>query len=354
MAWAIGFDTKWGRDIGYGVPAYCDQPGCGERIDRGLAYVCGAEPYGGERGCGLYFCGGHQHGGEQLCERCLRGDGPFQPTPDHPDWTRHKLTDPSWEQWVLVEQLQLTTRPKTKNPLLRLLGLVLHIANSRPPILGTKTFYELKSELTRRFGTPDGYDIQHIQKTCHGCNGTGIYRHAYLGRVSCNRCWDGLYKDSLIKLDRWRLGAHTFHCPVDRIEHASRRLTSPWWLPENGGKPRAEIEGYVEHRSHLGHWPSECAYWLFLIFRPKVFAELIGHCGHSRPRSPLVFIGSVLFWYRMQVSRMEQWHFNPYDSEGRWKQTLFGTCQVFEMETLGDRLALKRRRRNGAEDEIPF
>lgn len=37
MGWSIGFDTRWKRDIGYGVPAECDHPTCGAQIDRGLA-----------------------------------------------------------------------------------------------------------------------------------------------------------------------------------------------------------------------------------------------------------------------------------------------------------------------------
>ena len=59
MSWALGYDSQWMRDIGYGLPAYCDHPGCMAEIDRGLAYVCGSEPYGGEHGCGLYFCDKH-------------------------------------------------------------------------------------------------------------------------------------------------------------------------------------------------------------------------------------------------------------------------------------------------------
>ena len=50
MGWSIGYDSNWDRDIGYGVPAYCDHPDCNEEIDRGLSYVCGGEPYGGDRG----------------------------------------------------------------------------------------------------------------------------------------------------------------------------------------------------------------------------------------------------------------------------------------------------------------
>ena len=97
MSWAIGWDSAWYRDIGYGVPATCDHPDCDEQIDRGLSYVCGGEPYGGDKGCGLYFCG--THGGGFLCERCAHGRKAFAAKPDHPEWMWHKLTDPSWALW---------------------------------------------------------------------------------------------------------------------------------------------------------------------------------------------------------------------------------------------------------------
>lgn len=102
MSWAVGFDEQWQRDIGYGVPAICDHPECNARIDRGLSYVCGGEPYGGERGCGLYFCPGHLFLSPrlpQLCERCLNRRPEFQAKPDLPEWTEHKRTHPSWAAW---------------------------------------------------------------------------------------------------------------------------------------------------------------------------------------------------------------------------------------------------------------
>ena len=97
MGWSIGYDSNWDRDIGYGVPAYCDQPFCHEKIDRGLSYVCGNEPYGGDQGCGLYFCAEHMQC--VVCERCMADDRPFEPKPDHPEGVNWKLTDDSWEQW---------------------------------------------------------------------------------------------------------------------------------------------------------------------------------------------------------------------------------------------------------------
>lgn len=94
MGWAIGYDTKWNRDIGYGVPSFCDEPGCDVRIDRGLAYVCCAgQPYSGEDGCGLYFCGKHLH------YTCQKEHEKYTPKPDHPEWIHHKMTDESWAEW---------------------------------------------------------------------------------------------------------------------------------------------------------------------------------------------------------------------------------------------------------------
>jgi hypothetical protein len=100
MGWSIGYDETWKRDIGYGVPAYCDHPKCNAVIDRGLSYVCcDQQPYGGDRGCGLYFCGQHQDI-DGRCPKCARYDKtPYKPKPDHPDWIRWKLTHESWQQW---------------------------------------------------------------------------------------------------------------------------------------------------------------------------------------------------------------------------------------------------------------
>ena len=71
------------RDAGYGVPATCDHPDCNERIDRGLAHICGDEPATDSRGCNLYFCEKHlQHTSKGAAVRLDGGkltvrDGPF-------------------------------------------------------------------------------------------------------------------------------------------------------------------------------------------------------------------------------------------------------------------------------------
>ncbi|WP_420994081.1 hypothetical protein ACKI2N_001805 [Cupriavidus sp. 30B13] len=102
MSWSIGYDNNWNRDIGYSVPAVCDHPGCSAEIHRGLSYVCGGEPYGGEHGCGLYFCAAHlwiTARRPQRCERCSKHRKPFLAKPDCQEWIEWKLTDESWQRW---------------------------------------------------------------------------------------------------------------------------------------------------------------------------------------------------------------------------------------------------------------
>jgi hypothetical protein len=88
------------------VPAVCDHPDCNNEIDRGLSYVCGGEPFGGDKGCGLFFCDDHMYlsgnsnsDDPQMCERCCDEEPPYAPKPDLPEWISFKLTDDSWEQW---------------------------------------------------------------------------------------------------------------------------------------------------------------------------------------------------------------------------------------------------------------
>lgn len=107
MGWSIGYDRKWNRDIGYSVPAPCDFPKCDKIIDRGLSYVCGSDPYGGEFGCGLYFCSEHfsyrtPRGSRDMvqnCPRCINYRAPYDPKPDCAEWIKWKLTDESWAEW---------------------------------------------------------------------------------------------------------------------------------------------------------------------------------------------------------------------------------------------------------------
>ncbi|MFE3326878.1 hypothetical protein [Streptomyces sp. NPDC059176] len=62
-------------EAGYAVEAVCEEEGCDEKIDRGLARLCGSTPGGDEYGCGGYYCGQHLNIGlteetGSLCDRC--------------------------------------------------------------------------------------------------------------------------------------------------------------------------------------------------------------------------------------------------------------------------------------------
>lgn len=99
MSWAVGFDSDRNRFIGYGVPAYCDQPGCNVTIDRGISHTCGDYPGGGEHGCGLHFCDDHLHRYPQVCSACANEQKAFPPSQEHPTWSHHLLTDETWAEW---------------------------------------------------------------------------------------------------------------------------------------------------------------------------------------------------------------------------------------------------------------
>jgi hypothetical protein len=78
MGYALYEITRKGKTIeaGYAVETVCEEDGCTEQIDRGLAYLCGNEPGGDDYGCGGYYCARHLYGGyggaEWLCDRCLK------------------------------------------------------------------------------------------------------------------------------------------------------------------------------------------------------------------------------------------------------------------------------------------
>jgi hypothetical protein len=57
-----GFYMVDRRPAGYMVLATCDRRGCDAEIDRGMGYLCGAEPGQGhaEPGCGRYYCEDHE------------------------------------------------------------------------------------------------------------------------------------------------------------------------------------------------------------------------------------------------------------------------------------------------------
>lgn len=85
MGWAYCGTDSEGREIGYGIEATCDEPGCDAKIDRGLGYACGQMHGEDTYWCEKYFCGkhlffvtwpqplagGHPDGGT-VCRGCMK------------------------------------------------------------------------------------------------------------------------------------------------------------------------------------------------------------------------------------------------------------------------------------------
>ena len=115
MSWAVGEDRERERFIGYGVPATCDNPGCGASIDRGMAYACGGGVTSSQENCGLFFCDKHlfypdtDDAEHASCMRCCKSEDPFDPTPDVAEWVEHLLTDESWQSWREENPVKVAT-----------------------------------------------------------------------------------------------------------------------------------------------------------------------------------------------------------------------------------------------------
>jgi len=97
----MGYAVYWanGRWQGYGVPAYCDYPGCKEEIIRGIGHSIDYVEIGSGMGYAhdeeenypnVFCCSEHQD--QEL--------NSFMPEKkEHPKWLNHILTDDSWKQW---------------------------------------------------------------------------------------------------------------------------------------------------------------------------------------------------------------------------------------------------------------
>lgn len=143
-----------------------------------------------------------------------------------------------------------------------MIAKLLHICNSNPHCFGDKEdFYALKSRLLDRYGTPDGYDVQHIPgKPCWSCEGTGgLYEPC-----GCYKCGgSGWFKHPVwVTLRRYRMGRYVFHTPDGRsYEKPEPDVTN--------------IEGYVQHANYDWRTLERAALVLALLFERRFFWRLL-------------------------------------------------------------------------------
>ena len=183
----------------------------------------------------------------------------------------------------------------------RILGLILHIGNSRPLFGYRDEFYALKTQLLEQYGLFIQQDVQLILKPCWTCDQTGVFTK--YGKWEA--CWScagtAFYSRFKSKLDRYELGGYSFHIPRGRVYDYSSEFKE---LP-------IHIRGFIEHQSYPFYLAAECSYWLFFIFNRSVFWKSLGRTGHcSRKCTPTVIIGTFLFTWRNRESVWRRWQLN--------------------------------------------
>ena len=116
MGWShCGTDSE-GREIGYGIEATCDHPGCHAEITRGLSYACGGWHGETDFSCERYFCPDHLYfstieidrevhpWGIEFCEQCVR---------EHTDERGANMISPFWRESTGQDVFYLSHHPIT-------------------------------------------------------------------------------------------------------------------------------------------------------------------------------------------------------------------------------------------------
>lgn len=190
---------------------------------------------------------------------------------------------------------------------LSILGFALHLANAKPPFLYKYRFYQLKDRLLTKFGNLTGFEIQHIQKYCFACDGTGVFYNEVLNfgekqkipsSQKCNKCRDGIYDEFWTILACYTLGNYSFHLPRDKHYKNPGELRS---YDENGNLQTLKtIEGYINHETPRAYLGNEAFYWLCLFFDFDIFKDAFGRWGMSgRKFTPMVLFAD--FFYRIRT-----------------------------------------------------
>lgn len=197
-----------------------------------------------------------------------------------------------------------------------MLGDLVYIVNSNDQI--KQAFYPTKDKILHKYGTPDGYDVQHLTKKCYKCNGTG-----YKELEKCYSCNNGIFDNVWCELKRYTLGGHLFHS-------FSKRYTFPVTMNMRYGSPypqdiRTFIDGYIVHEETNYNQAVEIFYLLLLLFDVKRFFKLLGDYSGRRNFYPLSFLSYVIkkteqtkykisLYYKWQIAyRIKFWSVDPDD-----------------------------------------
>lgn len=142
----------------------------------------------------------------------------------------------------------------------KIIGKLLYRANRKP--YNRAVFYPLKDRLLKKYGIQLRPDLQHIEKTCWNCDGSGWY----LPGVICTHCGgSGVWEEFWVILDKYDIGGYVFHCPRER----QRELKSLKDVPIDANV----IEGYIRHNVHPKY--KAAYYWLLVLFDTGYFFKMM-------------------------------------------------------------------------------
>lgn len=171
--------------------------------------------------------------------------------------------------------------------IVKILGYLLHHANSDISYLTKSNFYAIKNYILQKYGLRTTTDIQHIRKECYTCEGTGSYTCSY---KLPEKCWDcygtGVYEEYWAVLDVYTLGKYHFHLPVKKVLKSLMFFTN--------------IEGYIHHRPSKNNLGRECMLWLYLFYDFDSFKTEFGKNKSLHSRTPLLLVENIYYNFRLK------------------------------------------------------
>jgi hypothetical protein len=135
------------------------------------------------------------------------------------------------------------------------------LANANPD----RDFYPFKDRFLKRFATPDGFDLQVIERECWTCVGSGTGPDG----GPCRKCGgDGVYATNKHWLKRFDLCGSIYHKPMWECDARA----------DNGGKnpePKNHIEGRIKHGDVDSKVARRAFYRLLLRHEPVTFYNIV-------------------------------------------------------------------------------
>lgn len=202
---------------------------------------------------------------------------------------------------------------------------LLRVANSSPPPITRREFYNLKDRLLRSRAVFRGHDLQEIIQPCWGPYDRIHGHHIGCQGGCCPRCGgSGVYDKRWVRLERWDWGGSLFHIPSGETR-----------IPPDPGTS-VTIHGLVHHRDY-GRASGEAVLWLYALCGEwrTFWRELSSHCAVGWTWWPLLNAQKVAMRTAMLLERR-----TCYCGRRFW--------------TLGSGWCCCRRCRNRPEDPMPF